>query len=198
MKLHHAIRLLLVPAVFFLLLPAMRAQMADPEGHTRFGLKAGLSAANFSKQDFEDRKGRVGFVGGVFAKVPLGRPKQVAFSLRPELLFSMKGATVTPDSLDDISFKLNYVELPLSLDINFLTFFNIQGGLQAGTLISSVDKDFNVNKFDAGWHVGAGLDIGNIGLHARFNSSFTQLFDIKALDATRNWNLTVTASYAFN
>ncbi|MCC7507350.1 MAG: PorT family protein [Saprospiraceae bacterium] len=196
MKLIQCCKLLALAAVFFLSLPAAQAQM--PDGRTRFGLKAGLSAANFTQQDFEGRKGRVGFVGGAFAKIPLGPPKRISASLRPEVLFTMKGATVTPDSLSDVSFKLNYVEVPLSLDLNLFAFLNLHGGVQAGTLISSVDKNFDVNKLDYGWHLGAGFDIGNIGLHARYNSSFNNLFDVPALDGTRNWNLTVSASFSIN
>lgn len=187
-------KILAIAALFLLALPAAQAQM--PDGHTRFGLKAGLSAANFSNSNFHDRKGRVGFVGGVFAKMPLGKSNMV--SLRPEFLFIMKGATVNRDSFSDVSFKLNYLELPVSLDFNLFAIFNVHAGLQAGTLISKVKDGFAVKDLDAGWHLGAGIDLGNIGLHARYNSSFTKVFDILANDKTRNWNLTVAASFSFN
>lgn len=181
-------------AIGLLAFSQLHAQMSDG---VRFGLKAGMSAANFSRSDFDDRKGRVGFVGGVFSKIPLGG-RRIQAALRPELLFTMKGATVNGDSLSDLSFKLNYVELPLSLDINVLAIFNVHAGVQAGTLISSSDvRAYDPATFDAGWHLGGGIDLGNIGLHVRYNSSFTQLFDELDDNETRNWNLTVAASFAF-
>ncbi len=194
MKTNPFARLLVLATLFLLALPSVQAQMSD--GRTRFGLKAGLSAANFAKSDFQDRKGRVGFVGGGFAKIPVSKSGQV--SLRPELLFTMKGATVNRDSISDVSFKLNYLELPVSLDLNVFAIFNLHAGLQAGTLLSSVDKNFKVENLDAGWHLGAGLDLGNIGLHARYNSSFTKVFDAATLEDTRNWNLTVALSFSIN
>lgn len=194
MKVFQLAKLLFALVLLAAALPSARAQMTDDR--TRFGLKAGVSAANFTQSDFDNRKGRVGFVGGIFAKIPLGERNMAAF--RPELLFTMKGATVAPDSLPDVSFKLNYLELPLSFDLNLLAIFNVHGGLQAGTLISSVNRDWDVNKLDAGWHLGAGLDLGNLGLHARYNASFTNLFDNLDGNEVKNWNLTVTASVSLN
>lgn len=187
-------KLIFFLVLFAVALPQSRAQMTDDR--TRFGLKAGVSAANFTKSDFDNRKGRVGFVGGIFAKIPLGQRNIAAF--RPEFLFTMKGATVAPDSIPDVSFKLNYWELPLSLELNLLAIFNVHGGVQVGTLVSSVNRNFDVNKLDAGWHLGAGLDLGNLGLHARYNASFTNLFDNLNDNEAKNWNLTITAAVSLN
>lgn len=183
-------------ALFAAFLNAANAQMSD--GRTRFGLKAGVSIANFTKDDLiSDRDGRVGFVGGAFSKIPLGKKGRLA--LRPELLFAMKGATVTAGSAEDLDFKLNYLELPLSLEFNLMAIFNIHAGAQAGVLLSEADKvDFETNKLDAGWHLGTGIDLGNIGLHIRYNAGFAQLFDTVLDNEIHNWNLTITAAYSFN
>ena len=93
------------------------AALAQPT----FGLKAGLNVSTFTGLDEDDLDGgdltsRLGFVGGVFAEVPLS-PQ---FSIRPELLYSQKGARISAsDTIEgeafDIEQDLNvdYVEVPV-------------------------------------------------------------------------------------
>jgi hypothetical protein len=151
------------------------------EGKIRFGLKLGVNGTNlYDDAKAEDKKSRVGFTGGVFAKIPLGGHR---LSLRPEVLFATKGAQfeLTNNIKEDI--KLSYIEIPLSLELN-LAILNLHAGLHAGLLANSegsfkdaqgnpvtnlqFDKD-DLEVLDYGWHAGAGLDLGNIGLHLRIS-----------------------------
>lgn len=156
-------------------LNGVQAQMT--EGKVRFGLKLGINGTNlYDDANATDRDGRIGINGGVFAKIPLG---QSSFSLRPELLLATKGASYKRDSLVS-SLKFAYIELPLSLEFN-LSVLNIHGGLHASYLANSKGefKDdqgnpiaFNketLNDLDFGWHIGTGIDLGNIGLHFRIS-----------------------------
>ncbi|MFN0013316.1 MAG: porin family protein [Saprospiraceae bacterium] len=153
------------------------AQMT--EGQARFGLKLGITGSNlYDDSKAANHNGRVGLVGSAFVKIPLDQRGR--FSLRPELLFATKGATYTRDSFVS-SLKSAYLELPVSLEYNLFSFINLHAGVNASYLASSnglfkdeqgnpinFDKD-DLEKVDFGFHIGAGLDFGNIGLHFRIN-----------------------------
>lgn len=189
----------------------LHAQMTD--GKALFGLKLGVNGTNlYDDSQAQDKKSRIGFTGGAFAKIPLGSQR---FSLRPELLFTTKGAEFDVVSGISREIKLSYIELPLSLEMN-LAILNLHAGLHAGLLADSegkfkdaqgnpittskLDKD-DLETLDYGWHAGAGLDLGNIGLHFRIarglknveKSGTVQdlLFDLK------NSAWTLTGSFAF-
>src|SRR5262249_33675569 len=150
------------------------------EDGPRFGLKVGIDGARFYEDaQADERDRRIGFIGGVFAKVPVGK----RLALRPELLYAMKGGKY--DYLTDVrsEVKLGYVELPLSLELQLFGFLNFHGGVHAGYLANAqgivIDRqgngfrlDFDENDFerlDYGWHVGTGFDFGNVGLHLRLS-----------------------------
>ena len=193
--------------VFLLASVTAHAQMT--EGGPRFGLKAGINGTNlYDDANAEDRSGRVGLTGGLFLKIPLGRGH---FSLRPELLLATKGATYKLDSLKS-SLKFAYLELPLSLEYN-LSVVNLHAGLHASYLASSTGefKDelgnlikFNkddLEKLDFGWHVGAGIDLGNIGVHLRVSRGLKDIGGdqtIKELvGSLKNAAWALTLSYGF-
>jgi hypothetical protein len=89
---------------------SLNAQMSDG---FRFGLKLGVNGSNvYDDANAEDIKKRLGVTGGVFAQIPLGGRR---FSLRPELLFTTKGAAYDYLNNKNPDIKINYLELPLSL-----------------------------------------------------------------------------------
>ncbi|MBK9338371.1 MAG: PorT family protein [Lewinellaceae bacterium] len=185
----------------------LHAQMT--EGRVRFGLKIGVNGSNlYDDAKAEDRDGRIGLIGSAFVKIPLGQSK---FSLRPELLFATKGASFTRDSFVS-SLKSAYLELPLSLEYN-LSILNLHAGLNAGYLAGSTglfkdeqgntinfDKD-DLEKVDFGWHVGAGIDLGNIGLHFRISRGFKDVGSGQTVDglvgSLKNSAWALTFAYGF-
>ncbi len=188
-------------------LPQMQAQMT--EGNVRFGLKLGINGTNlYDDAKAEKRDGRIGLTGGVFAKIPLG---QSSFSLRPELLLATKGAKYQRDSFVS-SLKFAYIELPLSLEFN-LSILNLHGGLSANYLANSKgefkDEQGNPIKFDKGtlrsldfgWHLGAGIDLGNIGLHFRLARGLNDVGDDKSIEnlvgSLKNAAWTLSFAYGF-
>ncbi len=160
--------------IFAVALP-LHAQMT--EGKARFGLRLGLTGSNlYDDAKAQDRNGRIGLLGGAFVKIPLGKSN---FSLRPEVLYATRGATFKRDSFIS-SIKSAYIEVPLSLEYN-LSIINLHAGLNASLLANAngefkdaqgnpinFDKE-DLETLDLGWHVGAGLDLGNVGLHLRLN-----------------------------
>lgn len=167
-------------------------QAQSNKGKFRFGLKAGVDGANlYDDAQAKDRNSRIGFLGGAFMKIPVGR----RFDIRPELLFIMKGGIYDAISGDvgtnviNHELKLGYVELPLSLELKLLGIFNLHGGVQTAYLVNAdgvfkdpqgneikVNLDANdFERLDYGWHLGGGIDIGKIGLHLRVARSLKEV-----------------------
>jgi hypothetical protein len=203
MKTKSFARLLLICSLLVSFLHVSLAQMS--EGKVRFGLKAGVTGANlYDDSHASDIKSRLGFEGGGFAKIPMGKH----FSLRPEVLFALKGATYNFSNNQHPDIKLGYVEIPLSLELSLLSFLNFHAGIHANILTNADGKlvDANGNtihynfsefeKLDYGWHLGGGLDIGNIGLHLRISrglheiSKNTSLQDVVGNLKNAAWALT--------
>jgi len=178
-------------ALSFLAFATVTAQTIE-EG-PRIGLKVGIDGARFHEDaNAEERDRRIGFIGGVFVKVPIGN----RLALRPELLYAMKGGKYDYRSNTRSEIKLGYVELPFSLELKLLGFLNLHGGFHAAYLVDAtgivVDLqgngfriDFNENDFeriDYGWHVGTGFDFGNVGVHLRLSQGLNSLGRSKLLE----------------
>ena len=164
--------------------PFLQAQMAD--SRVRFGLKLGVNGATlYDDAQAKDTKSRIGIIGGGFAKIRLTK----RFALRPEVLFATRGGDYNYNNLGKTELRLNYLEVPLSLELNLLGLLNLHGGMHIGVLASEdgkfrdnqgntvnfkLDKD-DLNNFNYGWHVGGGLDLGNLGLHLRILRGLQQV-----------------------
>lgn len=167
---------------FFLLfgLTALNAQMTD--GKARLGIKAGVNGSSiYDDANATDKKSRLGITAGVFAQIPFGKGK---ISLRPELLFTTKGGAYDFANGNRSDFKINYIELPLSIEYRLLGFINLHAGAY-GSMLATADgsiegipealKKSNFNSYDYGWHAGAGIDFGGIGLHFRLSRGLQKL-----------------------
>lgn len=197
---------LLLIALCCIGLHALHAQMTD--GRPRFGVKLGVAGANlYDDSQADDIKSRIGFTGGGFVQIPLAKGRM---SLRPELLFTTKGAEYDFGNLIRSEVKFSYVEFPLSLEYRLFGIINLHAGAHASWMASADGKidglpvtiqkeDFE--EFDYGWHAGAGLDFGNLGLHFRLARGLQQVGSDDGSDAfigdLKNSAWSVTASYGF-
>jgi hypothetical protein len=200
--------LLAITSVFLFCLDFAHAQANF--GEFKWGFKGGANFANFNNLEdaIEEKKGKVGFVAGGFAKIPLSQN----ISIRPELLFNMKGAsfnfsdTITGDL--ESSYRLNYIEIPISLDFDVLGLLDLHLGVQGSYLLSKqfklgdtkIDLDDDLlQKGEFGIHIGGGIDLGNLGIHARFQQSLSS-FSKESDDEfdPRNWGVSVAVSYMLN
>ncbi len=100
----------------------------------RIGLEIGFNVAKFVGTDTPryDEHGlpantRVGFAGGAFVDVPIGR----TLSIRPELLYSMKG-TSYKQGVEKVTYQMNYLEFPLLLKYTFNPPSNVKVHIFAG------------------------------------------------------------------
>ena len=157
----------------------------------RFGIKGG---ANFSSLYTEDDNSnssnlRSGFNAGLYAKMPI--TKWIA--VQPELYYTTKGSEVTYNNSfaeGTARFNLNYVELPVLVVVNLSKNFNVHAGPYVGYLLKgnvtnestirlfdfeeNINRD-DYNRLDAGLVAGIGLDIGAIGLGARYSYGLTRV-----------------------
>jgi hypothetical protein len=162
------------------------AQMNDG---AQFGIVAGVNGANlYDDARAEDKKARIGYTAGLFGQFPLVKGR---LSIRPELLFTTKGASFdfTGNTRPDI--KLSYVELPVSLQWHVFGFINLHAGMYAALLADSEGKikdangnaiSFNFDKsnysnIDYGYQLGTGLDVGNLGIHLRVTRGLKEVAD---------------------
>lgn len=156
----------------FFSLAKLNAQMTDG---LRFGLKLGVNGTSlYDDVQASDKKSRIGVTGGAFVQIPFAKGRM---ALRPELLFATKGADYTFTNVIKSEVKFSYAELPVSLEYRLFGFVNLHAGAYAAWLTNGEGKFEGLvifprdsfERFDYGWHAGAGLDFGNLGLHFRFN-----------------------------
>jgi len=146
------------------------------DGKPRIGFKAGVNGSSlYDDVTATDIETRLGITGGIFAQIPLAKGRM---AIRPELLFITKGGAYDLANGNRPDFKINYIELPLSLEYRLLGFINLHAGGYASLLasgngtvegISATLGKGNFESYDFGWHAGAGLDFGGLGLHFRLS-----------------------------
>ena len=113
----------------------------DVREDLKFGIRAGANYSNVwdeNDNDFE-ANGKVGFAGGAFLHVPIGK----YLGVQPEVLFSQKGFQGSGVLLgQNYSFKrtTNYLEVPLLFTIKPTSFFSIVVGPQYSFLLSQEDN----------------------------------------------------------
>ena len=126
----------------------------------RFGIKGGLGVTSFRGHDIPDTDSKTGFVGGVFARVPVSE----YLSVQPELLYVSRGAekhVLANGGLSSLSwdYRFDYIELPVLLCVqsalgdNFLI-----SGLVGPSLAFRTGSDFSIFENT----VETVYDIGNV------------------------------------
>ncbi len=181
----------------------------------KFGVKAGLNLANISGDDTEDLDGRTAFhIGGV-AEIMITDK----FSFQPELLYSAQGAKSTYEDQfekEEITIKLDYINLPLMAKYYVAEGFSIEAGPQIGFLMNSeadyeyIDKEdpeFNesgtedlkdeIKGIDFGVNLGLGYKLENgLNFGARYNLGLSDLWDIDT-GGIKNQNSVIQVSVGY-
>jgi hypothetical protein len=135
----------------------------------QFGVRAGFSSANFS--DF-DSDPLAGFHAGVYYKKELG-----FVSIEPGIQYSQKGhERVGSTGVNAVkNDRLNYIDVPVLLRVNFLPFLNVFAGPQGSVLVSrkleflNGDTDTStepIKGYDIAGVVGIGANLP-LGLNAQ-------------------------------
>jgi Outer membrane protein beta-barrel domain len=166
-------------------------------GPLRVGVMAGLNSATLGGSDADDADRKNGLLAGVY----LVKPLTSSIALRPELLYSQKGAETSFDDEDfsgKVKFKLDYIDIPVLLqfeptgggDVRPHLFLGPSFGFKASCKIEGTgsgvsasvdceDSDIDLKSFDVGGVVGAGLSfpLGGVraALGARYQHGFSDL-----------------------
>lgn len=126
----------------------------------QFGIRAGLSSANFSDTNY---KAHLGFHGGVY--YTLGTE---FLSVEPGVQFAQKGfETNQIPSGDVITESFNYVDVPVLVRLSFLPGLNVFAGPQGSMLLSRNREEPGNNQ--TATDIIKGYDIGGVvGIGASF------------------------------
>jgi len=179
---------IIISSILLCLLGTTRAQdnsvLPDSRNKIHLGIKAGANYANIydEQEDHFTADPKLGFVGGAFLSVPVGK----YLGVRPEVLFSQKGfyaETTTLESTYTFSRTTSYIDVPLMLELKPSRFITIVGGPQYSYLLNQTDifkddnsvavqqQDFendNLRKNTLGAIVGLDVNISRIVLGARY------------------------------
>jgi hypothetical protein len=165
----------------------------------KFGLKGGANIANVNgnfSDSLSDWKSTVGFCGGIFLELNLGR----ILTIQPEVLYTMKGADTGDGKL-----KFDYIEIPVLLKIR-IPMGSVHPFIFAGPAFG-----WNLKAAIAGFKIedmptsdysavfGAGLQLGgSIHIDARYTMGLQKLEvpDLETIDL-KNGVLSATIGLAF-
>lgn len=119
--------------------------IADSRSDFKFGVKAGVNLSNVYDEEGNDfvAENKVGFVGGAFVSIPLG--KYIGF--QPEVMYSEKGYKATGSNIlgsYDYTRTTTYLDIPLQLQLKPIENLTILAGPQYSYLLKT-KNDFNGN-----------------------------------------------------
>lgn len=175
-----------------------------------FGIKGGGNLSTVAGLENVNTEYKFGWNAGAFINIPLSE----SFSLQPEALYNTLGTkgkadqSVDNDLLQDTTWKLDYVTVPVMIQYNATPKFYLEAGPQFGILVSSKFKNDNettesnvdnLNHFDFGAAAGLGYWITpNLGVNARYVAGFSDIMRGNGSNKdVRNNNIQVGLSYKF-
>lgn len=196
--------------------------MAPPTavaGQTTLGFRGGLSLATLGGDDIESIDSRTGLNIGGFVNIPLSD----VLGLQIGAGFAQKGFSETELGVD-VSFEVDYIEIPLLLTLSppttgnvgfnffigpalgFKASCNVTGSEDGVTVsVDCDDPDFELDlkSVDFGAMVGAGLDIGltdNVALiiEGFYNLGLNKIDDSGDDDDVKNRAFSLLAGLSFS
>ena len=140
-------------------------QSAQSQTGSGFGIKGGLNY-NSNGQYFKDAeaiwgspKNNLGYNLGLFGKVNAG-----PVFLRPELNY-----TNLKSEINSVQLQTQRLDAPVLVGINLLgPLVSVFAGPSFHYYIEDELRDFEFDKFNAGYQFGIGLNLGNVGLDLRY------------------------------
>jgi len=175
-----------------ILLSLFMSQQVVAQTNGRAGIKGGLNISNLYIDNVNDQNARLGFHAGLYGQILSSE----TFAIQPELLFSTKGAKASHSGLiinQDVSYNLNYIDLPVLLVFKLGESVEIHAGPYASYLLSAnisyegnaangvkeVNKN-SLKSFDYGLAGGLGMNFGNVQVGARYNYGLVKIADSDA------------------
>jgi len=185
-------------------------------GQVTAGFTFGLNFASLHGDDVsDDLDGRTGIILGGFIEKALTDQ----FSIQPELRYAQKGATDSGSSFD-VTLKIDYIEVPVLLKVNFPTEGQVSPhllvgpvfGFNSGCTISGDDSEGSVDQdcedddidpasFELSGMVGGGVSFpagpGEVTFGARYQLGLTNVNDTEGDDEAKLRAFSLVASFGF-
>ncbi len=156
---------------------------AVPSAH--FGVEGGINLSSFNGPTVDSvYASRLGFVGGLFLNLPFSP----ILAIQPELLYEQKGGKI-----NDNDYRLDYVEVPVLLDVTLIGPFSVILGPSFSANVGSYGVA-TVNQGDVGVILGAELGIPVFLLSARYEVGLT---DLNSDTKIQNGTFTLMAGISF-
>jgi hypothetical protein len=182
----------------------------------KYGVKAGASLTNVTGDGAGNAKNIFGFHGGLVANFAVND----AFSIQPEVLYSMKGAKLEENLSgggitynEKVTSRLHYIDVPVMARINADGLF-FELGPQVGFLIAAKQKSEisgslgngsseddiknSLKTVDFGYAAGLGYQLSNgPGIGVRYNGGFTNINKGSNSPSQRNSAFQLYLSFMF-
>lgn len=164
----------------------------------KFGAKAGVNFSTFVGDDADGSDSRTAFHLGAVGHFNISDK----FAIQPELLYSAKGAKNTEDG-ETLTYKLDYISLPILADFSVAPGLSLQAGPQLGFLANeeaefdgvSVELD-EAEGFDFGAAIGAQYKLTELDLFFQVRYTFGLSEVIQDVDVN-NSNISLSVGYFF-
>lgn len=147
----------------------------------KFGLKGGVNISTLNWEDDRDGDSRIGLHVGGLAHIHLS-PQ---WALQPEVYYSGEGGKMPVSSSEEVTWKNDYINIPLLVQYNFDNGFRLQAGPQLGLLVSSKVEDQDGAEDDAdeifkSTNVGLSFGLGYLthsgfGIDGRYNLGLNRI-----------------------
>ncbi|MEO5593489.1 MAG: porin family protein [Chitinophagaceae bacterium] len=191
---------LLVPLFAFVLFSfAGMAQLHVPA--FQLGVKGGVNITKIDGKSFADEF-NYGYHAGAFATIKITNHVQI----QPEVLFNQYktkadtafGNVLNVKNLKDV--KLNYISIPLLLNLTPAKFISFQFGPQFGILLDKHKNLFENGKDafstgDLSMIAGAQLNVGGIRLSGRYIVGVTNINDVSNSDKWKNQGFQLSVGF---
>ncbi|CAM1348252.1 porin family protein [Tenacibaculum crassostreae] len=175
----------------------------------KFGVKAGMNFASLNGgEEVKDLNSRTSFHVGAMAEISISDK----FSFQPELLYSAQGASADnfQGNEADVTFKLDYITMPLMAKYYVAEGFSLEAGPQlAFNTTSKVKAEANgqeatedmkdeTNGFDFGLNFGLGYKLENgLNFGARYNLGLSGIAKDNDADSIKNGVFQISVGYFF-
>ncbi|MCH7411288.1 PorT family protein [Belliella sp. DSM 111904] len=165
----------------FLLVVCMMCSFAIYAQDFSIGPKFGVSQANIkvNGDGYQSGDDRLGYHVGAFIRMG-----GASIFIQPEFLYTNTGGVIIDEANNaTVETNFNRLDIPLMMGFKLARFFRVQAGPIASIIL---DQSFNDNPIAAtqsieyrnstiGYQAGIGLDIGNLILDAKYESSLHKI-----------------------
>lgn len=161
---------------------AMFSIAAFSQNDSGFGIKAGLnynqngdltikSVGDAAEDIIQGSDGKVGYHVGIFGKVAFSR-----LYLRPELVYTKTQSAYNLDG--GTNYDISKLDLPVLVGAKIIGPLHIFAGPAFQYMLTNELENFSINDaekdFTVGLHIGAGVDLGRLGLDVRYERGLSE------------------------